>query len=214
MQQGRREERGEINGWSNVKETVDMYLRAANSLIDECTSVIGIESILQNADAEYKRRNGRKIDSGVSFISEDRPSTGSSSMKRSSKDKPLPMSPTDTSPTTGALPSSKIGGSTLERLAREFRKLRKKDEPGKEDKKEETKPRTKSLKKMKSTSALGEGKNRVLMSGGIVTEKKQRSYTTPQGFTLDEEGRRQAIEEALANRANKGKHRPLVSFEV
>lgn len=126
---------GESNGWSVVREALDRYLRMANDIIDECAAITGPVNMAENENAAQSGHKGRKVDSGISFgINETKPNTPPSSSHGMSVDglldKPLPPSPT-----------SKKTGSTLERLARELRKL---GDSGK----------TRNVRKMKSTATL------------------------------------------------------------
>lgn len=127
IKQGTRE--GDENGWPLVRDVLDKYLRKANAIIDECFEVNGPDTF---EDFESRPHRGRKVDSGISFGSTDRPPASSSSGSSSGPalDKPLPPSPAAKS-------------STLERIAREIRKM------GDVSK-------AKTLKKMRSTSALSE----------------------------------------------------------
>ncbi|KAH0542105.1 hypothetical protein FGG08_003485 [Glutinoglossum americanum] len=150
VQQGRRPEKGEENGWYSVRESVENHLRAANAMIDECSAITDIESLLPVNESEDKRRKGRKVDSGVSFATDDRPSTGSSSTHLKDKSIP-PRSPS--SMTAGR------GGSTLERITREIRRMRERKKVEEGHRKDE-KPKTKLLKKMKSTNALDDHRDR------------------------------------------------------
>ena len=117
---------GDANGWAVVRDIVDKYLRTANGLIEECSEVSGLEYF--SPEAESYRRSGRRMDSGVSFATGDRPSTSNSSHSASngsSFNKPLPASPSYLlkSNTTPAA-TSKKRGTTLEKIAREFRNIR------------------------------------------------------------------------------------------
>lgn len=161
--QGQRKD--DENGWAVVREAVDKYLRTSNGVIEECLEVTGPGHF--DPESEANRRNDRRADSGVSFATGDRPSTSGSSGGRSniSADKPLPVSPPRTAPparSPASAPSTpKKRGTTLEKIAREIRNLRSRN-----DVKEissnynsnstgtkELKGR--SLKKMKSTSSIG-----------------------------------------------------------
>ncbi|KAI9816555.1 MAG: hypothetical protein M1827_001687 [Pycnora praestabilis] len=199
MEQGRRPDRGDENGWIGVRETLDSYLRTANGVIDECSEVAGVDNLI--SETEEQKRKGRKVDSGVSFATGDRPSTSSSSSNsnNSTKDKPLPPSPVTT-------PSK--SGSTLEKIAREIRKMRSRRQVDEIVKKEE-KAKVKSLKKMKSASALGDlrQKNSSATSIAGVSIGAQ----TP-AFDMDEMRRERLLYEARANRA--GSKNQVMSFEV
>ncbi|KAJ9353141.1 hypothetical protein DTO027B9_5393 [Paecilomyces variotii] len=131
IQQGARE--GDETGWPLVRDALDKYLRLANSMIDECNEVNGRDS-LEEEDCSRKSHKGRKVDSGISFGSAERlPPVSTSSNTAAVLDKPLPPSPTF---------SKKSGSSTLERIAKEFRKM--------------GEGKSRSLKKMRSTSALSD----------------------------------------------------------
>ncbi|KAI9815163.1 MAG: hypothetical protein M1832_005565 [Thelocarpon impressellum] len=216
MMQGHRAERGDANGWPSVREVLDMYLRAANGVIDECADIAGVETFGHGGvgDGEDQRRKGRKVDSGVSFSTDDRPSTSSSSTR--SKDKPLPSPPSLAKPS-----GSSSGGSTLERIARELRRLRDRNKveemqqrPREGAKEAPARVKTRSLKKMKSASALGELRER---NKSFVAGHLDRSRTQPAAFELDEAARRRAILEASAAAGKepaRAKHRPLLSAEI
>ncbi|EAU32331.1 conserved hypothetical protein [Aspergillus terreus NIH2624] len=127
-------------GWVPVRDALDKYLRITNDIIDECMMVRSPASFEPSEDSQTRSHKGRKVDSGISFGSSEKlpaPSIHSSNSSESVLDKPLPPFPTKNLP---AVPL-KTGGSTLERLAREIRKL---GDAGK----------VKGLKKMRSTSAL------------------------------------------------------------
>ena len=101
------------NGWAEVQRNVDKYLRVAKNMIDDCMSTLGTEDF----KAVEEHRKGKKTDSGVSFGSARRPSTNTSF-----EDKPLPLSPSDSKPAVKGL-------STLERITREFKRMRVKTRP-------------------------------------------------------------------------------------
>ncbi|KAL4920940.1 hypothetical protein BDW62DRAFT_152604 [Aspergillus aurantiobrunneus] len=129
---------GESTGWPLVRDALDKYLRTANEIIDECAMVNGPASVDEGLGSMTRSHKGRKADSGISFGSLGEIHTPSATTNNSSEDiteKPLPPSPRGTS-------ANKTGGSTLERLARELRKL---GDGGK----------SKGLRKMKSTNTLG-----------------------------------------------------------
>ena len=97
MKQGARLENGEETGWPMVRETLDLYLSKANAIIDDCSAVIGVESILQRNHIRDRQRYSGNTDSGVSFSSTDRPI--SSGKKTHQREKPvLPNLSTDTNP--------------------------------------------------------------------------------------------------------------------
>ncbi|EYE98149.1 uncharacterized protein EURHEDRAFT_448938 [Aspergillus ruber CBS 135680] len=159
MMQGARE--GETNNWTVIREALDKYLRLANEIIDECTAVTGPASL-----GEDEFRRGRKVDSGISFVSAHKPmSSVSSGPTAEDLDKPLPPSP-----------NSKRGGSTLERLARELRKL---GDSGV----------SKNLRKMKSSAALS-------------SRPGTPSPTEQSSFDMDDQKRRRFLWEASNRRTH------------
>lgn len=107
----------EENGWSSVQQNVDKYLRVAKNMIDDCMSTLGTDDFRPVEEA----RKGKKTDSGVSFGSERRPST-----VPNAEEKPLPVSPPDSKPAVKSL-------STLERISREFKRMRVKTRPDVEE---------------------------------------------------------------------------------
>jgi hypothetical protein len=143
IKEGSRE--GDRTGWPVVRDTVDKYLRAANGIINECFEINGLES-LENHPEEWQHRS-RNIDSGVSFGLVDRPSTSSSAGSTKLLNKPLPPSPAPGEP-------KHTSHSTLERIAKEIRKMRSRGDLRETVK--DAKERVRSLKKMKSTSVLRE----------------------------------------------------------
>ena len=123
MKQGAKDD--EENGWPAVKRTLDNYLNMANTMITESQDVSNMELDV-NFVAISKTpsipppepRVIRKTDSGVSFNSEGKHSKTSSTSSNKST-----MS-TGSRTTTSSFDSGRSGGSTLERLAREFKKMR------------------------------------------------------------------------------------------
>jgi len=171
IKEGSRE--GDSTGWPVVRDTVDKYLRAANGIIDDCFEITGRES-LENNPEEWQHRS-RNIDSGVSFGVIERPSTSSSASSTKLLNKPLPPSPASGEP-------KHTSHSTLEKIAKEIRKMRSRGDLRETVK--ETKDRVRSLKKMKSTSILGERDRNV---GSSVSEDS---------FDADEFRRKRMIWEA------------------
>ncbi|KAI9041155.1 uncharacterized protein KD926_007266 [Aspergillus affinis] len=174
---------GSDNGWPLVRDALDKYVRAASEVIDECSTVSGLASFdsLESFDSSEAiedistRHKGRKVDSGISFGSSEvlpSPSTSNDSGSRAEDifDKPLPPSPTIDTP-------SKVGGSKLERLAREIRKL---SDSGK----------VKGLKKMRSTSALGVRQENI----------PGKTVDHASFFAIDEQKRKRLIWEATSRR--------------
>lgn len=200
IKQGARE--GEETGWPGVHQQLDMYLRLANHIIEDCQQVTNID-YFESID-EADTRKGRKVDSGVSFGSEKPPSTGSgkrpstgsekrpstSSSEKRLTNKPLPSSPSD----MRAINALSKSGSALERIAREFRKLRSKSKVEAEEivKCEHTEPKAKSLRKTRSLGAL---RLRNLSSISV----SDRHNETP-AFNPDEMRRHRLVYEANASR--------------
>jgi hypothetical protein len=180
MKQGRKE--GESNGWPSARRTLSQYLALANSIISECWDVnnlrfnvtrplepIAAPPIAPSAEQDPGPRNGRKIDSGVSFGLQGLHSKSNSTNSAKSTTSHRPVL-TD---------SFGKGGTALERLAREFRKIRPKQRsaneidisrrPSFQVDQENTSPMSPSsmpkakgvsrLRKMKSLGALGDMKH-------------------------------------------------------
>ena len=239
--QGKRDE--DETGWPVVREIVDKYLRAANGVIEECQEVTGPDTF-----AARDARPDRRADSGVSFTTGDRPSTSGSTSNdqsttaprpgnRNDHKKPLPARPTYSPP----LPplTSKVGhppigappallkkrGTTLEKIARELRNLRSRndvqeldyshseypnnghahthsDETGdtslkpRPDQDIKEKSLGRSLRKMKSTSSLVGKKHRHKRSGSGDAEGAET-------FNIDDLKRERMIKEAQAEKANR-----------
>lgn len=115
VMQGARE--GDETGWPLVRDALDQYLRIANEVIDQCFAVRDRTTLEEELVFQSHGRKTRKADSGISFgSSETNPSVHSSISSIDITDKPLPPSPTREH-------TPRPGGSTLERLARELRKL-------------------------------------------------------------------------------------------
>lgn len=106
----------EASGWPAVQRTVDKYLRVAKNMIDDCIATTGPESFKAYAE----ERKGKKTDSGVSFGSERRPSVGLSAHVYAEE------------PTPTYAPPPK-GASKLERITREFKRMRVKPRPSVEE---------------------------------------------------------------------------------
>ncbi|KAA8647235.1 hypothetical protein EYZ11_004735 [Aspergillus tanneri] len=186
---------GSDNGWPLVRDTLDKYLRMANEIIDECLTVSGpasfdglvdLDSFETVENVSSRGHKGRKVDSGISFGSSDiipASSVTSSSNREDVLDKPLPPSPSRNS-------QLRLGGSTLERLAREIRKL---SDAGK----------VKSLKKMRSTSTLG------------VRPENLPGKTVDHAsfFEIDEQKRKRLIWEATSRKRPHSKQPSTDSFQ-
>lgn len=108
---------GESTNWQAVQTQVDKYLRVAKNIIDESMATMGTEDFKSVAEP----RKGKKTDSGVSFGSDLRPSTSSSIHER-----PVSESSNDGHSTLKGL-------SKLEKLSREFKRMRIKTRPDVEE---------------------------------------------------------------------------------
>jgi hypothetical protein len=208
MNQGRKD--NEPNGWMAVKRHLNEYLRLANSVIQECWDVnnISLDEAVTRAEAvkhqsvESERRNGRKVDSGFSFGSDGKhsknPSTSSSNRSAHSE------------PRRPATPIGK-GGSTLERIARELRKIRPKhievtemipqrsdDEIQTENSPQKSKGVSR-LRKMKSLGALGDLKHSNSSASNVTSASRNRVAPTLDPYNSDEMKRaREAFERRAA----------------
>lgn len=187
---------GDANGWTVVRDVVDKYLRAANGVIEECLEVSGPEDF--DAEIQAHRRSDRRADSGVSFATGDRPSTSSSTGSKSnasSKDKPLPASPAHPGPPVPPMPKKR--GTTLEKIAREIRNLRSRNdvkEISTNYSSEVKDPKARSLKKMKSTSSIGGAKAKHARFG---------NDETMTDFNIDNAKRQRMIWEAQREKENR-----------
>ncbi|KIW02976.1 uncharacterized protein PV09_05637 [Verruconis gallopava] len=125
MKQGRRE--GEVNGWPAARRVLSQYLALANSIINECWDINNLRfnvtrplgpaappPATPTAGQDSEKRHG-KMDSGVSFGPQGQQHYKSDSTS-SAKSAPVHRTP--------QVDSIGKGGTALERLAREFRKIR------------------------------------------------------------------------------------------
>jgi hypothetical protein len=108
----------EETGWPSVQRVVDKYLKVSKSMIDDCMSTTGPESFKGYAD---EPRKGKKTDSGVSFGSERRPSAASSIHEK------------HTPELSSSFSSTPKGATKLERITREFKRMRVKPRPSVEE---------------------------------------------------------------------------------
>ena len=150
MDQHRRE--GDATGWPSLRDTIDNYLRIANSIIDECLEITGhgaSPTAASFASLEFDEDGRRKVDSGISFGSssssnrnssqshQTRPSTSSSfstHSRKASREKQSYTLAEDQDMTP------KPAGSTLERIARELRKIK-----SRSNMRDQSRPRTASV---------------------------------------------------------------------
>lgn len=105
IQQGKRPT--DENGWASTRNTLDMYLQVANSLISECQEILYTDANTVPDSAETKRK-GRKVDSGISFpeAEQRRPSSSSSKSSKSSFSEDVPASEMRRKSSSGILRSS------------------------------------------------------------------------------------------------------------
>jgi hypothetical protein len=96
-------------GWPSVQRVVDKYTKVAKQMIDDCLATAGPETFDRYSN---ESKSGKKTDSGVSFGSQRRPSVGSS-MHAETTPEPMPT-----------FTATVKGPSALERITREFRRMR------------------------------------------------------------------------------------------
>ncbi|KAI9758263.1 MAG: RNA polymerase I enhancer binding protein [Chaenotheca gracillima] len=215
MLQGRRPGRNDPTGWPSVRETLDLYLRAANGMIDECATIISSytrDSTTFNEPGDGQMsptavpidessRKNKKFDSGVSFNSAERSSTSSTNSNVANK--PLPPSPHARS------------GSTLEKIARELFRIRKKkdgdgrDTPAPKEEVKRVPAKLISVKKARSMGALADTKDK---NRSFINSADHLRSETP-AFDLDDEARKRAIARAR-NTPSRLKSRPLVDRDT
>jgi hypothetical protein len=177
--------------WEVVQKDVDKYLSLTKHIIDECMSSLGTEDFKPVEDA----RKGKKTDSGVSFASDLRPTTTSSTGVEQS----LPV------PSAEAQPAPK-GLSKLERLTREFKRMRKsRTEVDEIVKLDQHLPMTgenkgKKIKKARSLANL-KGVNPSLTS--LVSNRKGSDAVA---FDAEEMKRARKLYDATANSKGSRKH--------
>lgn len=211
------ERSSDANGWAVVREVVDKYLRAANGIIEECVEVTGTDTF--DPKSEENRRNERRTDSGVSFATTDRPSTSSTDSSRNhsaqtsissrtnsiDRSKPLPECPNPVLLNNRPGSPLKKRGTTLEKIAREIKNLRTRNDVRELDHRHtyevsRTQDKAKSLKKMKSTSSINAAKAKHGRSGS-----GDCSGIAP--FEIDDSQRRRLLQEAQARREREARDR-------
>ena len=135
---------GHENGWFNVRDTVDRYLRSANAIIEECYQILGREVAISPTASSFEEREAeeqraRKVDSGISFtLNKTQGQRTSTSTTSSTKSKDRTGFGTLSSQQSER--NDKPAGSTLERIAREIRKIRSRGDvgdPARQDRKRE-----------------------------------------------------------------------------
>jgi len=176
MKQGRKED--EMNGWPAVRRALSQYLSLVNSIINECWDVKNLRfnttRPLEPAapppsppvmDQDTERRQGRKVDSGVSFGAQGQHSKNNSTSSNKS-------TASSYRPSHG-LGQADIGkgGTALERLAREFRKIR----PKQKSVNEIEIPRRPSLNAMDQENHLPDSPSVTPKPKGISRLRKMKS---------------------------------------
>lgn len=106
----------EKSGWPTIQRIVDKYLRVSKNMIDDCLNTTGPESFKAYAE----ERKGKKTDSGVSFGSERRPSVGPTAQDYAEEPK-------------SSYTATSKSASKLERITREFKRMRVKPRPSVEE---------------------------------------------------------------------------------
>jgi hypothetical protein len=98
-------------GWPSVQRIVDKYTKVSKQMIDDCLATAGPESF-ERSFMEQKSPGTKKTDSGVSFGSQRRPSVATT-LHETQLAEPMPTSTV-----------TNKGPSALERITREFRRMR------------------------------------------------------------------------------------------
>ncbi|KAL9107139.1 MAG: hypothetical protein Q9227_007919 [Pyrenula ochraceoflavens] len=225
---------GDDSGWPVVRDTVDRYLRSANLVIDECFEINGHDSL---GELELSGQSRRKVDSGISMSSGSatsygrRPSTsgstsnGSSASKRNSHEKrgsdhSIPSNCTGSASEAPTKPA----GSTLERIARELKKVRSRGDiknAAKQDPQRSETPRLDEEQVNLSSLSLKEKKVRLrpslkkMRSSGYLNDKDRRgsddhdTQGKKEAFDVDEMKRQRLIWEANQRKDSslKGRHK-------
>lgn len=133
---------GEETGWPAVRDVLDRYLQTASSMIDASQQIMDINDTV-NISAQEARR---KADSGIDFLESRKSSTSS-----------------EKSVATPERPASRQhkSSTTLEKIAREFRHMRRKADVFEITPLEDTtatavhvEVKDKSIRKMKSLSSI------------------------------------------------------------
>jgi len=183
----------EETGWPAVQRIVDKYTKVAKQMIDDCLATAGPESFERYSD-EYKTGGKGKKDSGISFGSKRKSSVGSS---QNEQEVPEPM------PTFVATAK---GPSAMERITREFRRMRVKPRP-EVDEIVQIKQRPtvdvplpadstgkKSLKKARSLASLKFG------NGSSLSLSSRKGSETQPNFNAKEMHKHRMLYEASVNK--------------
>ncbi|KAF2495225.1 hypothetical protein BU16DRAFT_539211 [Lophium mytilinum] len=169
---------GQQDGWRQTALSLEKFLSVAKQIIDDCSNIYSIEQLEPVQEAPI--RKGKKTDSGVSFSSSRRPSTSAG------KEVPLPKF----SAPTPHKPSQK-GLSTLEKISREFKRMRVKTRPDVEEivKPEKVSPlfditgndnrkANPKIKKMKSMGSLQTLKKNNLSATSLIGMGRRKASAT------------------------------------
>ncbi|MDI1485129.1 MAG: hypothetical protein OHK93_000264 [Ramalina farinacea] len=210
--QGQRE--GDSNGWPVVRDIVDKYLRTANGIIEESLEIDGPQYF--SPEAESARRNERRADSG-------RPNERSTPASQQQTPPHLPpsLNKSNTAPssTTNNPPTPKKRGTTLEKIAREFRNLRNRNDVKELAHRNDIRTTTndldhtattrditksKSLRKMKSTSSIGKDHGKPRHSRSPSDEPMPDIDMDERRRQMIAEARREKEKRALQQRDNGG----------
>lgn len=118
---------GEETGWPAVKRTLNNYLNLSNSLIDDCQYISAIDCLSRTPEIatpeseDESFRGGNKTDSGIGFTPEVKHSKNSSMSSDRSASSYI-SHPSHVSYTSSM--SLRSQGSTLERIARELKRMK------------------------------------------------------------------------------------------
>lgn len=176
---------GEESSWPVVQRGVDKYLRVAKNMIDDCLATTGPESFKAYAE----ERKGKKTDSGVSFGSERRPSVG------------LAAHESVEEPTPTYAPTSK-SASKLERITREFKRMRVKPRPSVEEivrvnsrtDTDHTEPKGNKLRKARSFASLKFG------NGSSLSLASRKGSDASEAFDAEQMKKARAMYDASVNK--------------
>ena len=179
----------EESGWPAVQRVVDKYLRVAKNMIDDCLATTGPESFKAYAE----ERKGKKTDSGVSFGSERRPSVVPTVLEYA--EEPMPT----------YTPAPK-GASKLERITREFKRMRVKPRPSVEEivqvnsrtetdyVPQVTEPKGNKLKKARSFASLKFG------NSSSLSLASRKGSDASEAFDLEQMKKARAMYDASVNK--------------
>lgn len=183
------------SGWTSVQKALVKYLRVSMNMIQDCTTTVGPESFGRYTDTFGKES---KHDSGVSFGSDRRPSVGASLQESKAPE-----------PVQNFAPAPK-SLSTIERITREFKRMRVKPRPEIEEitqmnhrtaaetvaaPNENTSVGKKSLKKARSLASLRFG-------NGSAVSLASRKGSDAVPFDADQMKKHRLMYEASAKTSN------------